>query len=143
MKERRRTNRIPALAPMVTVLAVAMMILFTACGGPTVPERLIGEWQCDSKASNQVTETGFYKLSIEESGEFSLYDAEAGNPAMSGTMKGDDTGKIGILELTCDKEDFDPPACWVVNENCRLRYKILDDKTIRLGFSGVWLTFRK
>lgn len=136
------TRSIITVLAAIAVVTVAILGL-TACGGPPVPEKLIGEWKCQEMASDQVTDTSFYALRIEESGEFSLYDEAAGNPGMSGTMKGDDTGKIGILELTCDKADFDPPSCWSVNSECRLRYKILDDDTIRLGFSGVWLTFDK
>lgn len=142
MKRSGKARRRGIVLPVAIMLLMAA-VLMTACGGPAVPERLIGEWQCDSMASDQVTETGFYKLRIDEDGAFSLYDAEAGNPGISGTMNGDDTGKIGILELSCDDADFDPPSCWVINKECRLRYKILDNKTIRLGYSGVWLTFRK
>lgn len=133
---------------LITALALAaamtMLIAFTGCGGSKVPERLVGEWDCAELASDGYTDTSFYALTIEKDGTFSLYDKAAGNPAISGTMKGDDTGKLGILELTCNEEDFDPPVCWAkMQKNTRVRYKIMSDDTIRLGYVGIWLTFTK
>ena len=91
-----------------------------------------------------MTDTSFYALTIESDGTFSLYDQASGNPGISGTMKGDDTGKLGILELTCEEEDFDPPACWAkMQTKSRVRYKIMDENTIRLGYVGIWLIFTK
>ena len=59
-------------------------------------------------------------------------------------MKGDDTGKLGILELTCNEDNFNPPVCWAkMQTQSRVRYKIMDEKTIRLGYVGIWLTFTK
>ena len=131
----------------VTVLAITMAIavaaVFTGCG-TKVPERLVGHWKCEAMASDQVTDTSFYALTIEKDGTFSLYDFAAGNPGISGKMKGDDTGKLGILELTCDEDDFDPPFCWSkMQTKSRIRYKIMDENTIRLGYVGVWLTFHR
>ena len=132
----------------VTAIALAvvmtMLIAFSGCGGPKVPERLIGEWDCAPLASDEMTDTSFYALTIEEDGTYSLYDKTTGKSAMSGTMKGDDTGKLGILELTSDEKNFDPPACWAkMQTKARVRYKILDEAAIKLGYVGIWLTFTK
>ena len=125
--------------------AIILVFIFTLAGcGSAVPERLVGEWKCDPTSSGNPVDTSFYALSIEKDGTFSIYDFEAGNPGISGTMQGDDTGKIGILELNCDGEDFDPPACWPnLKEKSRVRYRILDENTIKLGYVGIWMTFRK
>lgn len=133
---------------LITVIAlaaaVALAAAFTGCGSPKVPERLIGQWECADLASDGYTDTSFYALTIEKDGTFSLYDAGAGNPGISGTMKGDDTGKLGILELTCNEDDFDPPVCWSkMQTKSRVRYKIMADDTIRLGYVGIWLSFTK
>lgn len=129
-----------------TVLGTIIFILIftlSACGS-AVPERLVGEWTCDPESSGNHLDTSYYALRIDETGEFSIYDFEAGNPGISGTMKGDDTGKIGILELSCDSEEFNPPVCWPnLKENSRIRYKILDENTIKLEYVGIWMTFRK
>ncbi len=58
--------------------------------------------------------------------------------------EGDDTGKLGILELTCNTDDFDPPIGWPnFKPNASVRYKIIDNDTIKLGYVGIWLTFNK
>ena len=121
-----------------------MLVAFTGCGGSKVPERLVGEWQCADLASDGYTDTSFYALTIEKDGTFSLNDEAAGSPAISGTMKGDDTGKLGILELTCNEDNFNPPVCWAkMQKQSRVRYKIMDENTIRLGYVGIWLIFTK
>ena len=125
-------------------IAAAMALLITVTGcGEKVPERLIGQWDCAEYASDETTETGFYALTIQKDGTFSLYD-KVGNPGISGTMKGEDTGKLGILELKCNEDDFDPPFCWSsLRKNSRIRYKIMSEDTIKLGYVGIWLTFTK
>ena len=124
--------------------AIIMLVAFTGCGGAKVPERLVGEWQCADLASDGYTDTSFYALTIEKDGTFSLNDEAAGSPAISGTMKGDDTGKLGILELTCNEDNFNPPVCWAkMQKQSRVRYKIMDENTIRLGYVGIWLIFTK
>ena len=133
---------------LVTAIAltasIIMLVALTGCGGSKVPERLVGQWECADLASDGYTDTSFYALTIEKDGTFSLYDEAAGNPGISGTMKGDDTGKLGILELNCNEEDFDPPVCWAkLQKNSRLRYKIMSDGTMRLGYVGIWLIFSK
>ena len=129
-------------AAVAVVTVMTMLIAFTGCG-EKVPERLVGQWDCAEYASDETTETGFYALTIEKDGTFSLYDT-VGNPGISGTMKGDDTGKLGILELNCTGVDFDPPFCWSsLKKNSRIRYKIMSDDTIKLGYVGIWLTFTK
>ena len=133
---------------LVTAIAltasIIMLVALTGCGGSKVPERLVGQWECADLASDGYTDTSFYALTIEKDGTFSLYDEAAGNPGISGTMKGDDTGKLGILELNCNEEDFDPPVCWAkMQTKSRVRYKIMDENTIRLGYVGIWLTFTK
>ena len=131
------------ITTLAVITVIAMAGIFSGCGGLKVPERLIGQWECADLASDGYTDTSFYALTIEEDGTFSLYD-ETGNPGISGTMKGDDTGKLGILELSCNEDDFDPPVCWAkMQKNSRVRYKIMDENTIRLGYVGIWLTFTK
>ena len=128
---------------LITTLVIVAIMAFTACGS-AVPDRLVGDWNCDDTPSGNNMYVGFYAMTIESNGNFSIYDAEAGNPGISGTMKGDDTGKLVILELKCDTEDFDPPICWPnLKPNSRVRYKIVDENTIKLGYVGIWMTFRK
>ena len=129
-----------------TTLTIVLIVLaaFTGCGGSKVPERLTGQWQCAATASDETTDTSFYVLKIDEDGTFSLKDTTGATAGISGTMKGDDTGKLGILELTCDEDSFEPPSCWAkLQNNSRIRYKIISEDTIRLGYVGIWLIFTK
>jgi hypothetical protein len=103
---------------------------------------LIGEWNCRSLASDQITATEFYHLSIQPSGSFSLYDQEAGNPGISGKM----TPKKGTnqLKISCTTDDFDPPVCWDLSSQDTLFYQIsADDQTLFLRHNGVDLIFDK
>lgn len=128
---------------IISLILITAVIVLTACGS-TVPERLVGEWQCADSPSGNAMYTGMYTMTIQEDGSFSIVDTEAGNPCIAGTMKGDDTGKLGILELTCNTDDFDPPICWPnFKPNSSVRYKIIDNDTIKLGYVGIWLTFNK
>ena len=134
-------KKILSITILICVLAT-MTVGLAGCGS-AVPDRLVGNWKCDEKATGVYVDTSFYSLKIESNGEFKLMDNRRGKAAISGTMKGDDTGKLGILELKCEGP-FKPPACWPnLHKNSRLRYKIIDDKTIRLGYVGIWMTFRK
>lgn len=139
MKRTKQNAKITAFVAIILVMAFAL----AGCGS-AVPDRLVGDWKCDPTSSGNPVDTSFYALTIEDNGTFSMYDQEAGNPAISGTMEGDDTGKIGLLNLKCTEEDFDPPACWLnLKPNSEIRYRIMDENTIKLGYVGIWMTFRK
>ncbi len=118
------------------------LLAFAGCGDSyNAPAAIIGEWTCHETATDQTTDTSFYALSVQEDGTFSLYDQASGNPGIAGKMSCDDTGNLGIINIECNSDDFDPPICWNISENARLRYKVVDDNTIKLGYSGIWLVF--
>lgn len=124
------------------MLVIACIICVTGCGQKyNAPAGIVGEWTCQEFASDETTDTSFYALTVSEDGAFSLYDQAAGNPGISGNMYCDDTGNLGIINIECNADDFDPPVCWNISQNARLRYKVLNKDTIRLGYSGIWLTF--
>ncbi|MDO4870343.1 MAG: hypothetical protein Q4A65_08690 [Bacillota bacterium] len=134
--------RIKTIAVICILLTFTGSLILTGCGESyNAPAGIIGQWDCRDYASNEETETGFYALTVEEDGSFSLYDQVAGNPGISGKMYCDDTGNLGIINIECDEEDFDPPACWNISKEARLRYKVLDKDTIKLGYVGIWLIF--
>ena len=74
----------------------------------------VGEWDCqesplEERGSEDYTYVGYFDLRVEEDGSFSMYDAEAGNPGISGMMYPETDGSV---QLDCDTDDFDPPFCW-------------------------------
>lgn len=118
-----------------------------------VPEEIVGEYNCEVKASDGETDTGFYALRIEKDGEFSLYDT-TGNPGIAGKFgvwqKRDALGnyhnktKDGYLSAVFDDDDFDPPFCWekllASGDDLQYEYK---DNVLKLGYNDVWLIFHK
>lgn len=142
----------PAICKAFALMLVMLLCLvFTsACGDvdpsktdhfePGVPKEMAGEWQCDKVASDNETDTSFYALQIDSSGEFSLYDVAAGNPGISGIM-GNDTSEAVLCMF--NQDDFDPPFCWQLNpEKDTLLYE-LDGDQLRIGHNDVWLTFSR
>lgn len=134
---------ISMVKPLLLLVVLVVVFALTACGS-AVPERLVGDWQCSDYSSGNKYDTSFYSLSLSKDGTFSLDNADTGKADLSGSMEGDDTGKIGILQLNCDKKNFNPPQPWHnLHKDSRIRYKIINDNTIKLGYVGIWLTFTK
>ena len=137
MTKKFRTSLIISIAAILMVL-----LLITACGSfqAGVPDRFVGEWQCEDLASDGETDTSFYAMTIEEDGAFSMYDFAAGNPGISGVM-GNDTGST--IDWQFEMDDFDVPFCWEIDsEKATLDYELKED-TLRLGHNDVWMVFHR
>lgn len=136
-----KTKRITIACIMACLLLVLAM---TGCGSKyNAPAGIIGQWNCEEYASDEATYTGDYVLTVNEDGSFNLYDAKAGVPGISGNMYCDDTGNLGIINLECIEEDFNPPPCWSLSQEARVRYKVIGEDKIKLGYIGCWLTFTR
>ncbi len=136
----------------IILSAILIMVLFTAACGMSgegsadasfesgVPDGFAGEWECEDLASDGETDTSFYAMWIEEDGGFSMYDAAAGNPGISGMM-----GNATDHSVDCvfNMDDFDVPFCWEIDgETATLEYELEDD-TLRLGHNDVWMVFHR
>ena len=128
------------------VLAAVLTAVFccAGCGGSGtvsagIPDGAAGLWLCEPLASDGETDTSFYALRVEESGEFSLYDIAAGNPGIAGTM-GNVTDATLDMQFNTE-EDFDPPFCWNLDVKPATMQYELSDGTFKLGYDDVWLTF--
>ena len=72
-------------------LLICVLVL-SACnkkneGLEKYPE-FVGKWQCaDTPLEHPDYYTGYLMWSIKEDGTFSMYDAEAGNPGIKGTLQ--------------------------------------------------------
>lgn len=127
---------------LIAAAALILMFAITACGSfeAGVPEGFVGQWKCEKLATDGETDTSFYEMRIEDDGSFSIYDAAAGNPGISGQM-GNDTGTL--IECVFDEDDFDAPYCWELDsEKDTLDYELADD-TLKLGHNGVWMVFHR
>jgi len=129
MNERQKKH-IGRIAVYSAVLLVILAIAFF--WGGTKPDKealapLIGVWDCQERPLEDAGKedyryVGYLILRVEEDGTFSMYDAEAGNPGISGTMYPEEDGTV---LLACDEDDFDPPHCWAgIKENSRLQFDI-------------------
>ena len=124
---------------LLLLLGVALFIYFNLNNNSGITERdkkelakFEGDW-------NVVTEKYSYLVGyFEENGKFSIYDAEAGNPCMSGKFEINYKNKE--IELSCDKVEFDPP--WEMDYIQTFKYEI-DDNNLKLIDGDNYLEFVK
>ena len=135
------------------IIFVICTILLCSCsqtseGLENYPE-FVGKWQCaEAPAEHPEFYTGYLMWRINDDGSFSMYDAEAGNPGISGNLK---VVSENELKLECNmEEDFDPPVTWEDMEgNQTFAYEFAADDELRVTFThgdGEWvstLTFTK
>lgn len=92
-----------------------------------------GSWQCaDHPLETEEVYTGYLVLSVQSNGKFRMYDAEAGNPGISGRM---DRITEQDLRLRCNtREDFDPPVTWSgMQKKQILSYTWVSDQELHLS----------
>ena len=121
---------------IIILLLCVMMI--TACGQKRAEDGnmdfLIGEWKCEENPlENEAYYTGFIVLNIREDGSFRMYDAEAGNPVISGNLE---CLSEQCLVLKCSMEDdFDPPPTWQsMEEEQEIAYSIAEDGKLHMTY---------
>ena len=94
----------------------------------------VGEWSCrETPLEDKDYYTGYLGLYIEDNGEFSMYDIEAGNPGISGKIYIESDRE---MILKCDEsDDFDPPATWSDME-CKqvITYNFISKNELQLVF---------
>ena len=120
------------------VAFVCVILLLCVCGKNSTglednPE-FVGDWQCaDAPMEHPDYYTGYIVWAVNEDGSFSMYDAEAGNPGIKGSMQ---IISENELQLNCNTEDdFDPPVTWgKMAENQKLRYEFITDKELKVSF---------
>ena len=120
---------------MKSILMVLTCLFLYGCqpGGKegsnesSAPVELIGEWHGEEMSLDGNRYTGFYAFDIEKNGEFSLYDAEAGNPGIEGKINQYDGESLKMK--TRSEADFDVPAEWSgLNHSDTLLYEIKGEK---------------
>ena len=118
------------------VLVTSLMAAITGCAG-TAPEAVkpfLGEWNCQENASgSDEIYTGYMELDVHKDGSFSIFDAEAGNPGITGKLEIDSEDQ---LTLYCDDNaDFDPPATWETMDKIqKIQYAFSDADTLQLTY---------
>lgn len=117
------------------IYVTALFILFSGSrseGLSLEDAGLVGEYNCEEVLEDPDDYVGYYSMYIESDGRFSMYDAEAGNPGISGKMT---LTSENTLSLNCNRADFDPPYEWKgMNPKCELKYE-LDGNKLYLIYS--------
>ena len=119
----------------LVLLLMCMMMLCSCSEKNDGTEKLPafeGKWQCaETPLEHPERYTGYLMWAINKDGSFSMYDAEAGNPGI--------TGDIQIisdqeLRLYCNiEDDFDPPVTWESMEKTQVVvYEFITDKELRV-----------
>ena len=137
LKGKSRPIRLFAVATILLILTLSV-----ACGSfkAGAPDSITGNWTCEEYASDGETDTGFYEMYIKKDGTFSLYDAGAGNPGISGKMG---NGTENTVECRFNTDDFDPPFCWDIDSSGDT-FKYSDEgDSLKLTHNGITLSFHR
>ena len=132
MKQNRRVLRKFNIQAGILMIMILLAAGSTGCGSDRKIEPFCGEWNCQENAvGNDEIYTGYMELDVQEDGSFSIFDAEAGNPGITGKMKIDSDD---ALTLYCDDNvDFDPPATWeTMDKTQQIQYVFSDENTLQL-----------
>ena len=127
---------------LLTLAIIITLFMISSCRSfrAGAPDGFAGQWKCEDLASDGETDTSFYEMTIEEDGHFSIYDAAAGNPGISGLM-GNDSGST--VDCIFDEDDFDVPFCWNIDSaKASLEYELEGD-VLRLGHNDTWMIFHR
>ena len=132
------------LLALTFVIALSVSLLCGCGDKPVLNEEalapFVGEWDCqdsilEERGDEGYLYVGYFTLRVEEDGSFSMYDAEAGNPGISGSLYPEEDGTV---QLYCDKDDFDPPFSWAgFSTQETLTYEIVEED----GNDVLYLTF--
>ena len=120
---------------MKTIIILLLSVMMsTACGQKSAVDVFAGEWKCENHPlNNEAYYTGFIMMYIREDGSFRMYDAEAGNPVISGDLE---YLSDKVLVLKCSTEDdFDPPPTWQsMQEEQEIAYSFAEDGKLHMTY---------
>ena len=123
----------------LALLLICIMVLCSCDEKSDKTEKLLafeGRWQCaETPLEHPQRYTGYLMWVINKDGSFSMYDAEAGNPGIAGTIQ---IISDQELRLHCDAEDdFDPPVTWESMEEIQaVTYAFITDKELQVTLAS-------
>ena len=132
----------------VAVITVLMMLAFCLTGcGTSEKEKLpgtedaallkpfLGSWQCEeTPLERDDIYTGYLHLEVQDDSSYSMYDIEAGNPGIEGTLEiqTEDTMVIHIHETV----DTDLPGGWeTMSMDQQLTYRFTEDGKLEMSLA--------
>lgn len=114
------------LLPLLLLLAASCAVLLSGCSQSERSDnldQLVGSWNChETPLEDKDRYSGYLSMEIEDTGDFTMYDAEAGNPGIKGRIESVTEDSM-VLDCTND-EDFDPPTGWdKMNRKQKISYR--------------------
>lgn len=141
MRKKGRIRRGAAAALCIATLIFAM----TGCGKAgknTLPvtedaallEPFVGSWQCEAEPlERDDIYTGYLHLEVQDDSSYSMYDNEAGNPGIEGTLEIQTENKMVIHILKT--VDTDLPGGWEkMSMNQELTYRFTGKGNLEMCF---------
>ena len=120
------------------MILLSCIVMLTACGEKNTEDAdlalFAGEWKCENTPlNNEDYYTGFIVMHIQENGSFRMFDAEAGNPVISGSLEILSDKKL-VLKCSTE-EDFDPPPTWQsMSEKQEIVYSFTEDGKLHMTY---------
>lgn len=128
------------------ICLVCMIFCLTGCG-TSEKEKLpgtedaallkpfLGSWQCEeTPLERDDIYTGYLHLEVQDDSSYSMYDIEAGNPGIEGTLEiqTEDTMVIHIHETV----DTDLPGGWeTMSMDQQLTYRFTEDGKLEMSLA--------
>lgn len=141
-----RSVRSALYAARLMICLVCMIFCLTGCG-TSEKEKLpgtedaallkpfLGSWQCEeTPLERDDIYTGYLHLEVQDDSSYSMYDIEAGNPGIEGTLEiqTEDTMVIHIHETV----DTDLPGGWeTMSMDQQLTYRFTEDGKLEMSLA--------
>ena len=141
-----RSVRSALYAAWLMICLVCMIFCLTGCG-TSEKEKLpgtedaallkpfLGSWQCEeTPLERDDIYTGYLHLEVQDDSSYSMYDIEAGNPGIEGTLEiqTEDTMVIHIHETV----DPPPPGGWeTMSMDQQLTYRFTEDGKLEMSLA--------
>ena len=119
--EKKNEKKTACRTVLFIICLVGMIFCLTGCGASekklpgtedaSLLKPFLGGWQCEeTPLERQDIYTGYLHLEVQDDSSYSMYDIEAGNPGIEGTLEiqTEDTMVIHIHETV----DTDLPGGW-------------------------------
>ena len=132
-------------AAWLTICLVGMTFCLTGCGTPegklpgtdnaALLKPFLGGWQCEeTPLERDDIYTGYLHLEVQDDSSYSMYDIEAGNPGIEGTLEiqTEDTMVMHIHKTV----DTDLPGGWeTMSMDQQLTYRFTEDGKLEMSLT--------